>query len=194
MIVARGSAGPREFVRLTPVQFSISVSIVVLLLAGAGLAGYFYGLGEAEKRSVPAPRTDGAQAPVPDPSSSEKGDRAPVTFYTVLTEPRNEAAPPQAPAPAKTPEPVPEKEKVGRPETGGSLILQVASYKDREAAKRQLEKLSAEGYAGTVQVADLGDRGTWYRVRIGPYRNEKDALKILEKLRKERNLKGYIVR
>ena len=193
--MARGPAGPREFVRLTPVQFSISVSIVVLLLAGAGLAGYFYGIGEAEKRSVPVvPRTDGAQAPVPDPSSSEKGDRAPVTFYTVLTEPRKEAAPPPAPEPEKTPEPAPEKVNASRPETGGSLILQVASYKDRDAARRQLDNLLAEGYAGSVQVADLGDRGTWYRVRIGPYKNEKDALKILEKLREERNLKGYIVR
>jgi len=191
--LARGSVGPREFVRLTPVGFSVSVSIVVLLLGGAGLGGYLYGLGEAERRSAQALRTSSEVSPEPGPSLPETDDPAPVTFYTVLTERRNEAEP-SSPVPDNHPEKPAKKERAVRPEREGSLSLQVASYKVRDAAKGLLENLSAEGYTGTIQVADLGERGTWYRVRIGPYKSEDDANEDLEKLRRERSLKGYIVR
>ncbi len=72
-------------------------------------------------------------------------------------------------------------------------MLQVASYKKAEAASKLLESLSGEGYAGTVVRADLGDRGIWYRVRVGPYSGEQEAKRVLSKLRKERNLKGFVV-
>jgi cell division septation protein DedD len=73
-------------------------------------------------------------------------------------------------------------------------MLQVASFKIRQAAVDLLGDLSAEGYTGTVQVADLGERGTWHRVMVGPYKSEKEAGDVLESLRQKRNLKGYIVR
>ena len=47
--MARRSNQPRELVRLSPLQFSLSVSIVVILFAGAGLAGYYYGLKQATR-------------------------------------------------------------------------------------------------------------------------------------------------
>jgi cell division protein FtsN len=73
-------------------------------------------------------------------------------------------------------------------------MLQIASYSKNEAASKLLTSLSAEGYSGTVVQADLGERGVWYRVRVGPYGSEKEARRALKKLREERNLKGFIVK
>jgi cell division protein FtsN len=73
-------------------------------------------------------------------------------------------------------------------------MLQVASYSKNGAASKLLASLSAEGYSGTVVRADLGERGVWYRVRVGPYKGEKDAKRALDKLREERSLKGFVVK
>lgn len=183
--------------RLTPIQFSISVSIVVLLLAGAVMTGYFYGLKKAEERSRQLTALSVPAVPLPseeDPSNVETP--APVTFYTVLTEPREEDVS-EPPKPVEGPAGQLREEAEHEPELpdgGLSLILQVASYRGREAAAKLLESLASEGYSGTIQVADLGERGIWYRVRIGPYGSESEANRVLEELRTERDLKGYVVR
>jgi cell division septation protein DedD len=75
-----------------------------------------------------------------------------------------------------------------------SAMLQVASYKDQVSAHKLLEDLSSDGYSGTVLRADLGERGIWYRVRIGPYAKGEEAELILKRLREERDLKGYVVK
>jgi cell division protein FtsN len=191
--LARRSVQGRELVRLTPVQFSISVSVVVVLLAGAGITGYLFGLKEAARQSQQASLDppDATQASEHDPARSETP--APVTFYSVLTESREEVTVPAKPQTSSADERKAETE-VGQPGGDLSLILQVASYRGRETASNLLENLSAEGYSGTILAADLGERGIWYRVRIGPYKSENEASRILEKLRRERDLKGFIVR
>ncbi len=202
--MARRSTQPRELVRLTPLQFSLSVSIVVLLAAGTGLAGYIYGY----RKAMEGPET-GQQSAVTDQEVIAPGGRsgadsqATVTFYTALTEPRADTPDKQdllspetqrtatatATNAATSPPPIaPSLRK-----EDGRLMLQVASYKKAEAASKLLESLSGEGYAGTVVRADLGDRGIWYRVRVGPYSGEQEAKRVLSKLRKERNLKGFVV-
>ena len=193
MRLARRSSQTTELVRFTPVQFSICVGIVVVLLAGAGLVGYVLGGRDAEERLTQVSETTADISPEPEPVPARTDTRSPVTFYTVLTETKGETPPSPTPrkAPAET-----EEEPAAVDRSGGDLaiFLQVASYKGRESAAGLLEKLSAEGYSGSVQVADLGERGTWYRVRIGPYGSEEEAKRVLDKLRKERDLKGYIVR
>jgi DedD protein len=165
----------------------------VLLLAGAGIAGYLYGLGTAAEKNQRSSTDKEDAPPVSGTASAQSETSVPVTFYSVLTEPRGEVS---VPAPEPKQKSSSQREKAEPDRAGGdlSLILQVASYKAQETAKELLEQLSAEGYPGTIQVADLGERGVWYRVRIGPYGTEKKAGEILEKLRKERGLKGYIVR
>ena len=73
-------------------------------------------------------------------------------------------------------------------------MLQVASYKDQLNARKLLQDLSSEGYAGTVVRAELGERGVWFRVRVGPYKSVKESEGVLKKLREQRKLKGYVVK
>jgi len=159
------------------------------------MAGYFYGLEAAAEKNQNGSLSDPGTPTAAEMDSARSETPAPVTFYSVLTEPRDEA-----PSPAPQPEPQRvqrvevEETAPAKPDGNLSLMLQMASYRGREAAERLLENLSAEGYEGTVRVADLGERGIWYRVQIGPYGTEKEAGIILEKLRMDRDLKGYIIR
>lgn len=205
MKVARRSTQPRELVRLSPLQFSLSVSIVVILLGGAGLAGYFYGL----KHAVPPTGEAGLGSAGGIQNRAESkpsmgGTQTSVTFYSELKEPRKDVPSTVPPRPvestraaveAKPAAPPASASGIRDPVTGrGSLMLQVASYKDQANARKLLQDLSAEGYTGTVVRAELGERGVWFRVRIGPYSDEREAERVLKKLRDERKLKGYIVK
>jgi cell division septation protein DedD len=201
--VARRSTQSKELVRLSPFQFSMSVSIIVVLLGAAGLVGYHYGM----KRAAEIETVDtgysvqGPEDTKENSSNSSESDTA-VTFYSALTEPRQEPAAtvPSASAgkvtvPAKVVEPdAPKPGTAGIVPGSGSVILQIASYKDNAPALKLLSELMSEGYSGTVVRADLGQRGIWYRVRIGPYSSEKDANAALDTLRRERKLKGFIVK
>ena len=204
MRVAKRSNQPRELVRLSPLQFSLSVSIVVILLGAAALAGYFYGL---KQHTWPTDEKDisstgdlhGKAESKPDAADSQTS----VTFYSALKEPRKEVpvvSPPLVKSSRTPVEPslaaptvsVPRLENPTIPGKG-TVTLQVASYKDQVNARKLLQELSSEGYAGTVVRIDLGERGVWFRVRLGPYAGE-ESESILKKLRDDRKLKGYVVK
>lgn len=201
MTVARRSTQSKELVRLSPLQFSLSVSIVVILLGGAGLAGYFYGLKQAA-RTAQTSRDLSQEIQETAPSTADT--RTPVTFYSTLTKPREDVPVPTPSNPARgkpdpvkvkpSPAPLSDRGSTGADSGSGSIMLQVASYKDISSAKKLLEELLAEGYSGNVVRADLGDRGIWYRVRVGPYADSVKADRVLETLRKTRSLKGYVVK
>jgi cell division protein FtsN len=58
------------------------------------------------------------------------------------------------------------------------LTVQVASYSLKSEAEIQRSKLAAKGYNVSIVESHLGDKGTWYRVRIGR-RLDPDAAKEL---------------
>jgi cell division septation protein DedD len=181
----------------------MSISIVVILLGAAGVAGYYYGMKRAAESTavIANDPEDAFEEKMVDPPQSGDAD-ASVTFYSELTEPRKNQPPVSPPAtqnrskvPARIAVPPASDAAAGKmPPSGGSIVLQVASYKDKVPAQKLLNELISEGYHGTVVRADLGQRGIWFRVRIGPYSLEKDANAVLDILRREKSLKGYIVR
>jgi cell division septation protein DedD len=69
-----------------------------------------------------------------------------------------------------------------------SYELQVSSFKSPDEAGILLRRLEKKGYRPYIQQADLGSKGIWYRVFIGPYANKEKArtaaisLKAREKL------------
>lgn len=87
----------------------------------------------------------------------------------------------QAAAPARSPAVV----------TG--YAVQVYSFQDKTRAEKALEGLKSKGYQAFLVVSDLGEKGTWYRVRVGGIADEKEAQIMLENVRK--NYKsGFIVK
>jgi hypothetical protein len=61
------------------------------------------------------------------------------------------------------------------PLVAGGMMVQVSSQRSQDAAQATFRDLQARypsilgGYGINVQRADLGDRGIYYRVRVGPF-------------------------
>jgi cell division protein FtsN len=119
------------------------------------------------------------------------------------TEPPKVAGMPQSGVPAgKTPdkpkfdfykilpggeEPVSEKElkdataKAGKqsPEAArGVYFIQAGSFQNPADADNQKAKIAILGFESSVEPTALPDKGTWYRVRLGPYTTLEDLNKV----------------
>jgi cell division protein FtsN len=86
-----------------------------------------------------------------------------------------------APAPAKL-------APAAAASTGG-YVLQIGSYKsqaDAQAAWKTYQARHAallSGYSENVQQADLGEKGTWYRLRIGGLADKEVATALCDRLK-----------
>ncbi len=64
-----------------------------------------------------------------------------------------------------------------------SFAIQVYSFKDKVRADAALETLRQKGHENAyIMTSDLGVRGIFYRVRVGPFANEGEAQTVLEKI------------
>jgi DedD protein len=80
-----------------------------------------------------------------------------------------------------------------KPVPSGTTAVQVASTKDEASAAALVRKLKQLGYAGFSVRADIPNKGTWYRVRVGPYRSKSEAEQIRQELLKDQ-FEGIVVR
>ncbi|OQY20570.1 MAG: hypothetical protein B6I36_00710 [Desulfobacteraceae bacterium 4572_35.1] len=86
-----------------------------------------------------------------------------------------------APAPAKV------SAVVGK----GSYVVQVSSFKKRSDAERVEKKIQAKFHAYVNRV-DLGKKGVWYRVLVGPVTTLREAGKLKEQVQKTYRLSGFV--
>ena len=100
---------------------------------------------------------------------------------------------PASTAPQKT-DPVPPLAIVTSPVNGHEtgISIQVYSFQDRNRAENALQTLKKSGYQAGMIMSDLGEKGTFYRVRVGGIPDEVAAHKMLEQIRKDYN-SGFIV-
>jgi cell division protein FtsN len=68
----------------------------------------------------------------------------------------------------------------------GSYIVQVAAVKQRQGAEGLRDRMTTKGYTAFVEAADLGAKGTWYRVYAGPFGNKADADQAVRSLKADR--------
>ncbi len=68
--------------------------------------------------------------------------------------------------------------------TDGKLYcFQVSSWKTRAQAEKEVSRLKDKGHNAFIQEAELGKKGTWYRVRIGFFNSLKEAVAYRKKVR-----------
>lgn len=70
-----------------------------------------------------------------------------------------------------------------RPDSSG-FTVQVASYSLKSEAETHRGKLAAKGYNVTIVESHLGDKGTWYRVRVGKLLDPDAAKELAAKIGK----------
>ncbi|MCA9575495.1 MAG: SPOR domain-containing protein [Myxococcales bacterium] len=76
----------------------------------------------------------------------------------------------------------------------GLYTLQVISYRTREEAEIFAEALRGRGHGAFVTEADLGERGVFFRVRIGPFENAREAARYRATFEQEEQMNTYVVR
>ncbi|MDX2479569.1 MAG: SPOR domain-containing protein, partial [Desulfuromusa sp.] len=76
----------------------------------------------------------------------------------------------------------------------GTYSVQVGSFAAAGDAGAFKKRLLDKGYPAFVVEADLGAKGLWYRVRIGPYADAAAAKTVQQLAEKKEQIKGFISR
>jgi cell division septation protein DedD len=119
----------------------------------------------------PAPAADNTPAPKPEASAPAKPAPAKTTPPATTT----------APAPT-TPEP-----------SGSGFAIQVAALKEVSEADAIVKRLASKGYPAYV-VAPAKGAPAMYRVRVGKYKDRREADTVAARLQKEEQFKPWVVR
>ncbi len=101
----------------------------------------------------------------------------------------------ESPNTSKAVDPIPAMAIVTSPVGGheAGFTIQVYSFQDKGRAEAALANLKKEGYQAFMIISDLGEKGTWYRIRVGGIADDAAAKQVLEKIRKSYN-SGFIVK
>lgn len=76
---------------------------------------------------------------------------------------------------------------------GANFSVQVGSYPDVKEASYRVEEWKAKGYPAYMMIANLGDKGQWYRVRIGAFAGKDEAGSYLEQLSEKESISDAFV-
>ncbi|MCS6900936.1 MAG: SPOR domain-containing protein [Myxococcales bacterium] len=75
----------------------------------------------------------------------------------------------------------------------GAYNLQVASFKSKEEAQAFATMLRQRGHKTYVESADIPNRGTWHRVRIGPFKYLRDANRYRAEFEAKEHIVPFVV-
>lgn len=78
------------------------------------------------------------------------------------------------------------------PRLTADYTIQVSAFRSLEQASELKGRLSKKGYGAYVQSVDLSDKGTWYRVRVGGFRDKERAERMAGDLRTRENLPAVV--
>ena len=69
-----------------------------------------------------------------------------------------------------------------QPEAKGVYFIQAGSFQNPADADNQKAKIAVLGFESNVEPTPLPDKGTWYRVRLGPYTTLEDLNRVRQVL------------
>lgn len=121
-----------------------------------------------------------------------------VVFSMSINKPTSSVSSPESavmPTVITKQDPVTSPSIVTSPQDGkeAGFTIQVYSFQDQQRAAKALESLKASGYKAFQEVSDLGEKGVFYRVRIGGIKDEAQAQSTLLEIRKNYQ-SGFIVK
>jgi hypothetical protein len=136
--------------------------------------------------ATPAPKPAAAaatpKAATTPPPAMKQAMIPPATNDAATGAPRSLTAPAAPPA-AAAPKPA------AAAAASGGIVLQIGAYKSQADADGAWKAYKAKhaallsGYSDDVQQADLGEKGTWYRLRIGGLSNKEVATALCDRLK-----------
>jgi len=75
---------------------------------------------------------------------------------------------------------------------GGAFPLQISAFQNRQEADRFAAKLRDRGYAPYIVAAEVPNKGTWYRVRMGSFPSRDAATRYLTDFKRETQLDAFV--
>jgi len=133
----------------------------------------------AEGAPAPPPPTDRLQV-VPLPAKNI------VASSPVVSRPRDTLTQMAKEASSVTTAPVDE----GR---AGGYQLQASSFRSEPEATAFATGLRQRGHRAYVEQAQLPERGVWYRVRVGPFKTQKEAASYRSEFERREHLVPFVV-
>jgi DedD protein len=141
---------------------------------------------EARKeKTAPTPVAVAPSHPAPPPAVEQAAVGEPPRPPAVIPPPRPPTVvqpAPQRPAQVAPPAPV---ALAPRPRDLGLFTVQVGASQDRNEAQRIESKARAAGLKPYVIEANLGAKGTWYRVRVGAFKDKDAASQFRQDVERE---------
>jgi DedD protein len=189
--------------------------MMAVLCLGSFLLGVWIGRGQQVVAVIetPVPQRMAVDPPQPEPAKPPPGTGE-LTFFDTLPKgeqpplgsginlppatqaPKQEAVQSAPPASAEQTAKTAASKPVSPPpvntSAAGLYLVQAASFAKEEEAQALHARLSKKNYPVYVQAAQLGERGTWYRVMIGPFENTSAAERIATRLQGEEKLSAMV--
>jgi cell division protein FtsN len=169
------SAGGFLFGLFTGVVIGLAVSLAIAFYLNRTPVPFITAKPKpAEKEPGKAPSIAGLPQTAATPAASP--DKPKFDFYKILP---------------GTEEPVTERElrermrasKGGQQEASRDVyFIQAGSFQNPADADNQKARLAILGFESSVEPANLPDKGTWYRVRMGPYSKLDEINRIRQSL------------
>ena len=151
--------------------FLLGMFVGVLIGLGIALGVAFYlnktplpFLGKAKPAAAKDAPADSARPALVAgmPQGAAKGDKPKFDFYKILPGSEEPVSERELKDAAKTAK--------GQPEAvRGVFFIQAGSFQNPADADNQKAKIAILGFESSVEPTALPDKGTWYRVRLGPY-------------------------
>lgn len=138
---------------------------------------------DEDVKASPAPAKAEAAAPPPAaaPAKPEPAKAEPSKAAPAKPEPAAPARAEAAPAAASTEPP------------GSGFAIQVAALREKSEADAIVKRLAGKGYAAYVLAPAKGTPSV-YRVRVGKFKDRREADSVAARLQKEEQFKPWIVR
>lgn len=115
----------------------------------------------------------------PAAASGVEEARPRFEFYKVLSDKQDATAPI-----ADTPKASDKSKAAEKAPVFASTYLQAGSFPNAEEAENLKASLAMKGVESSVQTVTLPDKGVWHRVRVGPFKTEKDMNNSLATLKR----------
>jgi DedD protein len=193
--------------------------LVVVLCLASFFTGVWIGRGQqsvtVEVQSPPPsvaerPQEAPASPPVPPAGNGDlsffetlsKGEQSPLGSGINLPPaggaPHSEISQP-APGPSvvdsavvKVTAPAPPAPQTAKIDATGSYLVQAASFAKANEAQALYDRLIKKNHPVFIQPAQLGERGIWYRVMLGPFDNVSAAERMVARLQVEEKLSAMV--
>lgn len=173
--------------KTTPTRSSRSIPGWVWMLAGLliglGIAAVLYLQGADRSPDIGAlfgePETPAERTPAAEPERLPTDDEPRFRYYELLPEDEVRVPSGEREAPREQVVPPPASPAEGEP-----VILQIGSFRRFEQADEMKARISLLGLSPQVHEVQV-EGETWHRVFVGPFTDEDDINRALDRLRSE---------